>query len=154
MNIIRKRGFEVVKDEMRKNPGVEIQLPKRGSKRAVAYDVFSPVDAVINPGESVMIWSDVKAYHQDGESVDLNVRSSMGKHRIMLANTQGWVEPDYYNNPDNDGNLGFNLYNFGTKPYVIKVGDRIGQARFIPFLEADNGQSDEERKGGFGSSGK
>ena len=32
------RGFEVVTDAKRKHPGVEIKLPTRGSRYAIAYD--------------------------------------------------------------------------------------------------------------------
>ena len=103
---------------------------------------------------SEMIWSDVKAYFKDDEALIINVRSSMGKQPIMLANTQGWIESDYYSNSDNDGNLGINLFNLGKTPYVIKTGDRIAQCMFINRLDSDNGNTDDVRTGGFGSSGK
>lgn len=151
---MRKRGFEVVASNMRKNPGVEIYMPTRGSKHSIAYDIYSPIDVTIMPMEKELIWTDVKAYFGENEALLLNVRSSMGAHPVIMANTQGWVECDYYNNPKNDGNLGINLFNLGKEPYVIKKGDRIAQAMFIPFLESDNCNTDEERKGGFGSTGK
>lgn len=149
----RIRGFEVVKDEMRKTTG-DIILPKRGTSKAIAYDIYSPIDITINPMTSGMIWSDVKAYFQDDEALIINVRSSMGKQPVMLANTQGWIESDYYGNEDNDGNLGVNLFNLGQAPYEIKTGDRIAQCMFIKRLDSDNGNTDDVRTGGFGSSGK
>lgn len=151
---MRKRGFEVVVDEKRKHPQVEIQLPTRGSKHSIAYDIYSPIDTVILPMEKELIWTDVKAYFGTNEALIINVRSSMGSHPMVMGNSQGWVECDYYNNPKNDGNLGINLLNLGKEPYIIKKGDRIAQAMFIPFLESDNCNSDEERLGGFGSTGK
>ena len=104
--------------------------------------------------QSVMIWTDVKAHFNEDEALLLNVRSSMGKHPVMIANTQGWIESDYCNNPDNEGNIGCRLFNLGTEPYVINVGDRIMQGMFIKYLVADNGNTDNTRQGGFGSSGK
>lgn len=151
---MRKRGFEVVVDEKRKHPQAEIQLPTRGSKHSIAYDIYSPIDTVILPMEKELIWTDVKAYFGTNEALIINVRSSMGSHPMVMGNSQGWVECDYYNNPKNDGNLGVNLLNLGKEPYIIKKGDRIAQAMFIPFLESDNCNSDEERLGGFGSTGK
>ena len=148
------RGFEVVTDAKRKHPDKEITLPTRGSKYAVAYDVYSPIDAVIKPMEKQLIWTDVKAYFGHDEALLINVRSSMGKQPVMIANSQGWVECDYYGNPDNDGNLGVNLINLGTTDYVIKAGDRIAQCMFINYLVADSGNTEEERKGGFGSTNK
>ena len=148
------RGFEVVTDEKRKNPGVEIKLPTRGSRYAVAYDIYSPVDMVINPMERGFIWTDVKAYFGQDEALLINVRSSMGKQPVIIANSQGWVECDYYGNPDNDGNLGVNLFNLGTTDYVVKAGDRIAQCMFVNYLTADSGNTDAQRMGGFGSTNK
>ena len=148
------RGFEVVTNEKRKHPNAQITLPKRGSKFAIAYDIYSPIDAVIKPMEKQLIWTDVKAYFGEDEALLINVRSSMGKQPVIIANSQGWVECDYYSNPDNDGNLGVNLFNLGTTDYVIKAGDRIAQCMFINYLVADSGNTDEKRMGGFGSTNK
>ena len=147
------RYFEVVSDKYRKNKG-EITLPTRATKSSIAYDFYSPVTITIPPMQSVMIWTDVKAHFNEDEALLLNVRSSMGKHPVMIANTQGWIESDYYSNPDNDGNIGIRLFNLGNEPYVVRVGDRIAQGMFIKYLTADNGNTDIERVGGFGSSGK
>ena len=147
------RYFEVVSDKFRKNKD-KIILPTRATKSSIAYDFYSPVTITISPMQSVMIWTDIKAKFNTDEALLINVRSSMGKHPIMIANTQGWIESDYYSNPDNDGNIGIRLFNLGTEPYIIKAGDRIAQGMFIKYLEADNGNTDTERQGGFGSSGK
>ena len=147
------RYFEVVNDKHRKNMG-EITLPTRATKSSIAYDFYSPVAVTIPPMQSVMIWTDVKAHFNGDEALLLNVRSSMGKHPVMIANTQGWIESDYCNNPDNDGNIGVRLFNLGTEPYIVRVGDRIAQGMFIKYLVANNGNTDNTRQGGFGSSGK
>ena len=147
------RYFEIVSDKYRKNEG-EIILPTRATKHSIAYDFYSPIDIKINPMRSVMIWTDVKAHFNTDEALLINVRSSMGKQPVMIANTQGWIESDYYSNPDNDGNIGIRLFNLSNEPYVVRVGDRIAQGMFIKYLTADNGNTDIERVGGFGSSGK
>lgn len=147
------RYFDVVKEEFRKTSG-EIILPKRATSHSIAYDFYSPIDITIPPQTSTMIWTDVKALFNEDEALIINVRSSMGKHHIMLANTQGWIESDYANNPDNDGNIGIKLFNLGTQPYKITAGDRIGQGMFIKYLTTDNDDASGERLGGFGSSGK
>ena len=153
-NNMRCRGFEIVEDTFRKHPNVDIQLPKRGTSRAMAYDFFSPVEIELYPGEKMLIFTDVKAYMQDGEALILNPRSSMGKLDLTFANTQGWIDADYYGNESNDGNIGVFLKNNGDKVVKINIGDRIGQGAFIPFLVADNGNTNEVRKGGYGSTGK
>ena len=151
----KKRQFEIVKGQMRKHGGIEIKLPQRGTKNAIAYDIFSPIDFIVKPGEKFMLWTDVKAKFNDDEALIINVRSSMGKHGIMLANSQGWIESDYYGNETNDGNLGLMFVNaFGDEPWIVKAGDKIGQCMFIKYLTAENGNSNKIRTGGFGSTGK
>lgn len=61
---------------------------------------------------------------------------------------------DYYSNPNNDGNIGIFLKNISDEPITIKKGERVAQGAFFNFLVADNGNTDKERQGGFGSSGK
>ena len=148
----RFRGFEVVSDEKRKTTG-EITLPTAGSSRAMAYDFYSTCDCYVNPNAIVKIWTDVKAYMLDDECLVLNVRSSMGG-KFMLANTQGWIDMDYYSNKDNDGNIGIFLKNVSDEMQVIKKGDRIAQGAFFKYLPADDGNTDSVRIGGFGSTNK
>jgi dUTP pyrophosphatase len=145
------RRFEVVKDEFRKNPSVEIKLPTRGSKNSAGYDFYSPVDAVIQPNEMAMIWTDVKASMYYDNALIIIPRSSMGKHPIMISNTVGLIDSDYYGNESTDGNIGFRLFNLGTTPYEIKAGDRIGQGIFINYKTVKDDNTTAERKGGFGS---
>ena len=146
------RGFEVVKDEKRKTEG-KVILPTRGTSKAMAYDFYSNVDITIEPNKIGKIWTDVKSYMGNTECLILNVRSSMGG-KFMLANTQGWIDADYYSNPNNDGNIGIFLKNISDESITIKKGERVAQGAFFNFLVADNGNTDKERQGGFGSSGK
>lgn len=146
------RYFEVVKDEHRKNSG-DIKLPTRATKNSIAYDFYSPISVDIEPMCSQMIWTDVKAIFGNDEALLINVRSSMGKQPIMIANTQGWIESDYANNPDNDGNIGFRLFNLGKTTYTVHAGDRIGQGMFIKYLTTDDDNTTATRVGGYGSTG-
>ena len=143
------RGFEVVKDEKRKTEG-KVILPTRGTSKSMAYDFYSPVDITIEPNKIGKIWTDVKSYMGNTECLILNVRSSMGG-KFMLANTQGWIDADYYSNPNNDGNIGIFLKNISDESITIKKGERVAQGAFFNFLVADNGNTDNERVGGFGS---
>jgi dUTP pyrophosphatase len=145
------RYFEVVKDEFRKNHDVEIKLPTRGSKNSAGYDFYSPIDAIIQPNEMVMIWTDVKASMYYDNALLIIPRSSMGKHPIMISNTVGLIDSDYYGNESTDGNIGFRLFNLGTTPYEIKAGDRIGQGIFIKYGTIKDDNTTTERVGGFGS---
>lgn len=146
------RGFEVVVDEKRKTTG-DVTLPTRGSSAAMAYDFYANSMYKVAPNAIAKVWTDVKAYMQENECLILNVRSSMGG-KFMLANTQGWIDSDYYSNNSNDGNIGIFLKNISDEWQCIEKGDRIAQGAFFNFLVADNGNTDSVRAGGFGSSGK
>ena len=146
------RYFEAVKDEYRKNKG-EIKLPTRGSQHSAGYDFYSPIDITIQPNESVMIWTDVKASMYWDNVLFLFVRSSMGKHPIVIANGTGIIDADYYSNEGNDGNIGFRLLNLGSTPYEIKIGDRIGQGVFVKYGTVKDDDTAGLRTGGFGSTG-
>ena len=146
------RGFEMVKDFMRKTTETVV-LPTKGTKRAMAYDFYSPIDLIIKPGEIGKIWTDVKAYMQEDECLILNVRSSQGG-KVMLANTSGCIDSDYYEHESNNGNIGIFLKNISDEEYIIHKGDRIAQGSFFKFLTADNGNTDKKRTGGFGSTNK
>lgn len=144
------RFFEVVRDNCRKNSG-DIKLPTRATEYSAGYDFYSPVDITIEPQESVMIWTDVKAHMYYDNALIIIPRSSMGKQPIMIANTVGLIDNDYYGNEDNDGNIGFRLLNLGKTPYEIKAGDRIGQGIFIKYGTVKNDNTISRRSGGFGS---
>lgn len=144
------RFFEVVRDDCRKNSG-DIKLPTRATEYSAGYDFYSPVDITIEPQESVMIWTDVKAHMYYDNALIIIPRSSMGKQPVMIANTVGLIDNDYYGNEDNDGNIGFRLLNLGKTPYEIKAGDRIGQGIFIKYGTVKDDNTISKRSGGFGS---
>ena len=147
------RFFEVVKDEFRKHNG-EIILPTRATEHSAGYDFYSPTDCVIQPNESALIFTDVKAHMYYDNVLLLFVRSSMGKHPVVIANGTGVIDGDYYGNPDNDGNIAFRLLNLGNTPYEIKKGDRIGQGVFVKYGIIKDDAATTKRVGGMGSSGK
>lgn len=146
------RHFEVVKDEHRKNSG-DIKLPTRATKGSAGYDFYSPISVDIEPMCSQMIWTDVCSKFEDDEVLLINVRSSMGKQPVMIANTQGVIDPSYYGNPDNGGNIGIRLFNLGKTIYTIHAGDRVAQGIFVKYLITDDDDTTNIRSGGFGSTG-
>ena len=150
------RGFEVVADWARKHPDATPVIPKRKTSQAMAYDFTALETVTINPGEEHHFMTDIKAYMKANECLVINVRSSIGfKKKLMLVNTQGWIDADFCDNPDNDGNIGICLKNLGTEPQTIEAGERIAQGAFFNFLSKDNDDADEkeERTGGIGSTG-
>ena len=146
------RYFEVVKDEYRKHSG-DIKLPTRATKGSAGYDFYSPISVDIEPMCSQMIWTDVCSKFEDDEVLLINVRSSMGKQPVMIANTQGVIDPSYYGNQDNGGNIGIRLFNLGKTIYTVHAGDRVAQGTFVKYLITDDDDATAERVSGYGSTG-
>jgi len=146
-----ERFFKIVDSEFRKN-NEDIILPKRATKHSAGYDFYSPVTIIIPSKMSVQIWTDVKCKVGKDEFLMIVPRSSVGiKKNLMLKNTTGIIDSDYFSNPDNDGNIGICFYNFGDVDQAIQQGDKICQGIFIKYFKTDEDGTNEERIGGTGS---
>ena len=95
-----------------------------------------------------------KAYMDEDYSLDLYIRSSSPlKYWLIMANSTGIIDADYVDNPDNEGEIFFQVINLLPFPIKIRKGDIIGQAKFVKFAvtEDDHLTEKSERVGGFGS---
>lgn len=176
---MRKRGFEVVEKYQDKG----INLPKRSTYGSAGYDIEAAEKVVLKSywkevfkylGQKVRGWfsdeeqsdegllkptlvpTGLKAYMHDDEYLKIVNRSSNPlKRNLMLPNSIGIIDQDYYNNPDNEGHIYVQLINYGLHDVTIEKGERIAQGIFTKFLKTDDDQGGlEERTGGFGSSGR
>ncbi len=149
------RKFAPVREEFKKYNNDEVKMPVRATKNAVCYDLYSPIDEEVNPGETKLIFTNVKGYCNPDEGFIVASTSGMGKRGIIFAQGVGIIESDYADNETNDGNIGLMLHNIGKEVYVVKKGDKIGQLFFFKFLTVDDEVPPTEvRKGGFGSTNK
>jgi dUTP pyrophosphatase len=157
----RARGFELVSKYTDTFTDNQFKLPARGTKKSACYDIFNNTgkNIILAPGElSGAITTYVKSYMLDDEVLMAYVRSGHGfKFSVRLANSTGIIDCDYYNNPNNEGEIFIKLHNQGEKELVIPVGEAMAQVMFQKYLLADN--DDEtiggDRNGGIGStSGK
>lgn len=147
---MKSRGFEIVSEEFRKND--RAILPLRKTKNSAGYDFMIPYPVVIGPKESIIIWSDIKAYMLPDEVLQIYPRSSSAiKKDIIIKNIVGIVDSDYYSNDSNDGNIGLFLSNIGTETRCLSEGEGIAQGIFVKYLVADNCNSGDTRIGGVGS---
>lgn len=151
----RIRGFEIAKGFENKG----INLPERKTRCSAGYDIESAEDCVIpafKPGiKPTLIKTGIKAYMPDNEYLMLCNRSSNPKKKgLILSNSVGIVDADYYGNIDNDGAIMFAFYNVFAEDVEIKKGDIIGQAIFQKYEIVDGDNAEEERVGGFGSTNK
>lgn len=146
------RGFEVAKGFEDK----EINLPVRKTKFSAGYDIEAAEEVVVpsfkkgmNP---TLIKTGIKAYMQDDEVLMLYNRSSNPKKKgLILTNSVGVIDKDYYGNQDNDGHIMFAFYNIKDEDITIKKGEAIGQGIFQKYLITDDDRAEGERIGGFGS---
>jgi dUTP pyrophosphatase len=145
------RGFEKAKDYEELN----IELPKRGTRRSAGYDFALIEETIIPAGKIVWGKTGLKAYMTDDEVLFIYPRSSLARKRgLMLSNNVGVVDSDYYGNPDNDGHIMISLYNFTDKEVVLPKGERVAQGIFQKYLiVTDEEEILKERLGGFGSTG-
>ncbi len=152
---MRTRGFEIAKGFEDK----DISLPIRKTKGAAGYDIEAAEDCVIEPFKPGMkptlVKTGLKAYMPEDEYLMLCNRSSNPKKKgLVMANSVGIIDSDYYGNVDNDGAFMFAFYNVKNEVVTIKKGEAIGQAIFMKYLVTDGDKADGIRVGGFGSTDK
>jgi dUTP pyrophosphatase len=147
------RFFEEVKHKKYES---ETVLPKRSDNGSAGYDFRIKEDVTLEPGESKLCFTDVKAFFPENEVLLLYIRSSLGvKWGVNLRNGTGVIDSSYYNNSDNEGNIGIPLVNMSKKKVVINKGERVAQGIFMPYLLTNDDEVvNDIRNGGFGSSGR
>ena len=144
------RGFELIT-----NYTDEGLLPKRETAHAAGYDLKAAERVELLPGEIKLVPTGVKAYMQPTEVLYLYDRSSNPRKKgLVLINSVGVIDGDYYGNEANEGHIFAQMKNITDETVVVEAGERIVQAVFAPFLLADGDEATGERTGGFGSTGQ
>ncbi len=149
---MKTRGFEII--SRYQNSG--LILPERKTRFSAGYDLSAAEDTIILPGQVTLIATGLKAYMPGNEYLGIHIRSGFAiKNRITLINSQGIIDADYYDNPDNEGHIMIAVFNHQDQPVAVAKGTRIAQGIFYQYLVADHdgGGSGTARSGGFGSTG-
>ncbi|WP_373603872.1 dUTP diphosphatase [Aggregatibacter sp. HMT-949] len=137
--------------------GEQFPLPSYATAGSAGLDLRALTDECveIQPGETKLIPTGLSIYIADPNLAAVILpRSGLGhKHGIVLGNLVGLIDSDY------QGPLMVSMWNRGTAPFRIEIGDRIAQLVFLPIVQAEfNIVQDFERtergEGGFGHSGK
>ena len=146
----KDRGFEVA----RGFEGANVILPQRQTSRSAGYDFRALEGTIILPNGRAMFSTGVKAFMRPFEVLMIYSRSSLGiKRGLVVAQSVGVIDSDYYGNPDNDGHIVIALLNLSNTAQKIEKGERIAQGVFMRFLDCGDRPS-EVRAGGIGSTGK
>lgn len=99
-----------------------------------------------------LVSTGVKCHLEEGYYLELSVRSSTPlKYWIILANSVGIIDADYCDNPDNEGEIFFQVINMSPFDIYLKKGDIIGQGIIKKYEVTNDDKAIGERQGGFGS---
>lgn len=119
--------------------------------RAVTLDEIATVTKELKT-KPTLVSTGMKCKLDPGTYLELSVRSSCPlKHWIILANGVGIIDADYYNNPDNEGEIFFQMINLSPYDIALRKGDIIGQGIIKPYLTTEDDNASGKRMGGFGS---
>lgn len=117
-------------------------------------DLYSCVDATIEPGEAVTVPTGYAFAIPQGYGGFVHPRSSLsGMKLITIPNAPGTIDAGYR------GEVKVRLYNAGKEPFNVSVGDRVAQlvvqrVEYCVFDDVDELDETVRGDGGFGSTGK
>jgi dUTP pyrophosphatase len=136
-------------------PGAAV--PMYASQDAAGADICACLpegrEIHIGPGAYDRVPTGIRLAVPPGYEVQVRPRSGLAfRYGITVLNAPGTIDSDYR------GEVSVLLINHGSKPFIVKHGDRIAQlvvsaciaARFSPRSRLD---STERGEGGFGSTG-
>lgn len=133
----------------------DVRLPERATANSAGYDFFAPEDIILPAKQLTRIMTGVKCELRPYMYLLLANRSSNpSKRNLFLANGVGIIDADYYNNPDNEGEIGFEFYNNSDESVEIKKDEKIGQGIINIYNRVENDNTTGSRAGGFGSTGE
>ena len=133
--------------------GCENFCPKKAHPDDAGYDLYSRIDAVLEPLSGMAIPVGFAMELPTGYEAQIRPRSGLAaKYHITVTNSPGTVDANYR------GEIKAILYNLGREPFIIQRGDRIAQMVIcklpeIELVEATELSETDRGSGGFGSSG-
>lgn len=100
----------------------------------------------ITKAKPTLVPTGIKCSLDKNTYLELSVRSSCPlKYWLVLANSVGIIDADYYNNPDNEGHIYFQMINLSPYDIQLKKGDIIGQGIIKPYLITDDDAASGKR---------
>lgn len=131
------------------------KVPTYANVGDAGMDVYAIEGTTVFGGETKLVKTGLKVAIPFGYELQVRPRSGMSlKTGIRIANAPGTIDCGYRDE------IGIIVHNTSPIPYEIKIGDRVAQLvlQKVPFAEfviVDSvAEIGEDRKGGFGSSGK
>ncbi len=132
-----------------------VSIPKRATKFSAGYDLVTPIDIKLRPGERIRIPTGIKVKMREDCCLLIAPRSGLGsRYRFQLDNTVGIIDSDYYYS-ENEGHIFVPMINDSRsgKELELKAGSAFAQCVFLSYGITDDDNADADRLGGFGSTG-
>lgn len=134
--------------------GLSAQMPEYKTVGSAGADLRAAESVTINP-RSVGLVRTGLIFECPNNRWEVQIRSRSGlalKNSVFVLNSPGTIDSDYR------GEVGIILFNAGSEPFNVSVGDRVAQAvisklQAIVFEETDTVSNTERDAGGFGSTG-
>lgn len=131
----------------------DIPLPRYAQHGDAGFDLLAAEDAVIEPGQRLLVATGVKLALPDGYVGLIHPRSGLAaRSGITVLNAPGTIDSGYR------GEVKVILLNTSDEPFTIEVGHRIAQMVVQEYVTVDLVEVDsldETARGGagFGSTG-
>jgi dUTP pyrophosphatase len=133
----------------------EAQLPSSQHPGDAGLDLRAAIDAIVEPGERVMIPTGVAVAIPEGHAGLVLPRSGLAsRHGLTMANSPGLIDAGYR------GEVICAAVNLDREtPVKVRIGDRIAQLVVVALPDIEPVWADElpeTRRGdaGFGSTGR
>ena len=143
------RKFEYVHNER----GQLANLPKRSTEQSAGYDLALPDDMeIVIPAHGIVtVGLGIKVRMEPDEAFLIANRSSSPKKGYVCPLGIGVIDADYYNNPDNEGELFMILMSIDGEEQYLEGGTRVAQGLFVKYGVTDDDTATGKRTGGIGS---
>lgn len=132
----------------------KIKLPTRATKMSAGYDFFLPFAIEMKPNDELVVPTGIRVKCQEDYALLIMPKSGLGtKSRLILYNTAGLIDADYYYS-DNEGHIMLKvLYDIRNSDKVLSLpaGKSFMQGFFFPFGITNDDNVNTARNGGFGS---
>ena len=129
-----------------------LPLPEYHTSGAVAFDLYSRIDAVIKPKTLERLPTNIIIEIPIGYMLEIKDRSSTLKKKGLLIST-GYIDNDFHGESDE---ILLQVYNLTENDVIIEKGERLGQGVFVKVDKSEweevEKMSDNNR-GGFGTTG-
>lgn len=139
MKTVNPRGFKLLSDKA--------TMPTRGTSKSAGYDLYASEDVTVKAGATGLIKTDVSAYMDGSEVFILKSRSGLSYKQGVIVGA-GVIDADYFPNP-----IGVVIHNWTSEDLIFEKGNKVAQGIFVEYRTTDD-LPEEERVGGFGSTGK